>query len=518
MRRVVPAMNLLSRRETVLALSTLSFVVMSCDARERLSREDSLVKPRWVGADALRRAAKGDRLRTFYEARRWKAAWTPRSAGQLQAAFKDLPRHGIEPEALANRVQSSDPVQREVELTGAAMAYGDALAHGLARPQVLFEIFALERNEVSVDAGLASALESGGLSTWLTGLAPADKEYEILSAAYLTYRERARRPPPPALPDGKPVKPGMRDPRAPQLVQLLNALGYVVAPQSPDPTRYDPAIVAAVQAFQNDNGLNADGVLDADTVAALNAGPDDRARQLALNLEARRWLKRQVPSDRIDVNIACAFQTYYREGKAIDSRRVVAGKPGAETPNLSGAFKQLVINPPWNVPQGIAEQEILPKGSQYLAANDMQVVEGRVVQAPGPKSALGQVKFDMQNRYAIYLHDTPFKNRFDDNERHFSHGCVRVADAVGFARMLCDERGKAAEFDEKLAAGDTAVLDLGAQIPVRLLYHTVFVDPQGRVGFRPDVYGWDAALAAALGMTPPLRRGLAKSAPTSVGP
>jgi murein L,D-transpeptidase YcbB/YkuD len=401
-------------------------------------------------------------------------------------------------------IRSEEPIAREVELTGAALAYGDALAHGLAKPETLFKIFALDRNDASVDEGLARALTEGDLSAWMRGLAPADKEYEALSTAYLAYRESAGRPAPQALPEGKSLKPGMSDPRVPQLVQLLNALGYSAALSKADVSLYDPAVVATVQAFQNDNGINADGVLGADTVAALNAGPDDRARQLALNLEARRWLKRQVPQTRIDVNTACAFQTYYRDGRMADSRRVVAGKPGAETPNLSSAFKQLVVNPPWNVPQGIAE--------------DMKIVEGRVVQSPGPKSSLGLVKFDMQNRYAIYLHDTPSKARFNDNERHFSHGCVRVADAVGFARALCAEHGTVAEFDQKLSAGETAVVDLGAETAVRLLYHTAFVDPQGRVGFRPDIYGWDAKLAEALGMNPPLRRGLASPLETSIGP
>ena len=518
MRRVVPAMSTLSRRETFLALSALSLTLLACDQAERLAGGDPLVKPRAVGARALRRAARGDRLRAFYEARHWKAAWTPQLAGELQTAFKELPRHAIDPAKLSNMITSESPVLREIELTTAAMAYGDALAHGLARPETLFEIFALERNDAGVDQGLGLALSGGGLSAWLEGLAPVDEEYKTLSAAYLTYRERADRPMPTPIPEGKLLKPGERDRRIPQLAQLLDALGYSAVPDVADAALYGPVIVEAVKAFQNDNGINADGVLGADTVAALNAGPDDRARQLALNLEARRWLKREIPPTRIDVNIACAFQTYYRDGRIADSRRVVAGKPGAETPNLSGAFKQIVVNPPWNVPQGIAEKEILPKGRGYLAANDMSIVDGRVIQRPGPKAALGRVKFDMQNRYAIYLHDTPSKQRFNDNERHFSHGCVRVADAVGFARLLAAEHGKTAEFDEKLAAGETAVVDLEAETPVRLLYHTVFVDPQGRVGFRPDVYGWDATLATALGMDPPMRRGLAGPAPTSIGP
>lgn len=511
-------MSILSRRETLLALSTLALGLIACDADERIAGGDALAAPKQVSAQALRNAVSDPRTKAFYEQRAWRAAWTPSTSAQLQSALKDLPRHGIDPVRLAGIIKSQDPAAREVELTQAALSYGDALAHGLAKPQTLFAIFALERNDLNVDKTLATALADDTLSDWIEALPPGDEDYQTLSKAYLTYQERAAGPQPAALPKGRPVKPGRRDGRMPQIAQMLEAAGYPAPLDATDPSRYGPPIVEAVKAFQNDQGINADGVLGADTVAVMNAGPSDHARQIALNLEARRWLKRQVPDTRIDVNTACTFLTYFRGGKAVDSRRVVAGKPKHETPHLSGAFKQLVVNPPWNVPEGIAAAEILPKGQAYLAANDMYVADGRVIQRPGPKSSLGLVKFDMQNRYAIYLHDTPSKARFNANERHFSHGCVRVAEAVEFARMLANEHGKGAEFEEKLAAGKTAVVDLGVEVPVRLLYHTVFVDPKGRVGFRPDVYGWDAMLATALGMDAPMRRDPLGAIPDVSGP
>ncbi len=359
------------------------------------------------------------------------------------------------------------------------------------------------------------------LAAWLAGLAPQDAEYRALSGAYLRYLELARGPPPPAIPAGKAIHPGMRDPRVPQLAQTLIAGGYLAADGAADYALnpvHDAALTAAVKALQDEQGINSDGVVGTGTVTVLNAGPQDRARQIALNLEARRWLKRQVPATRIDVNTAAAVLDYYRDGKLADTRRTVTGKRATPTPNLSSAFSTVVANPPWNVPDGIAKKEVLPKGQAYLEANDMYVQDGRVIQRPGPKSSLGRVKFDMQDRYAIYLHDTPSKAAFQANERHSSHGCVRVDDAVGFARRLAMERGALDALDAALATTDTTPVALTQAVPVRLMYHTAWLTPAGKIAFRPDVYGWDELLATALGMPPPAPREAGPAAAVDVGP
>jgi murein L,D-transpeptidase YcbB/YkuD len=279
----------------------------------------------------------------------------------------------------------------------------------------------------------------------------------------------------------------------------LARLGYVAGDAGP-PRAYTPSLVEAVRRFQDNSGLVVDGVIGPGTLAMINKGPADRARQLAVNLERRRWLSRNPPDERIDVNLASGQLTYLHAGKVVWTSRVVAGAPGSATPLLQETFDRLIVNPPWNVPESIAQREILPKGPAYLQAHDMFVQEGRVVQRPGPDAALGQVKFDMQNRYAIYLHDTPAKALFERQERFFSHGCVRVENAVEFAQLLAGESGKAAEFDAALASGATRVVSLGRKIPVRLLYRTAFVDGDGEIAFRLDPYGLDNKVAEALGL------------------
>ena len=477
---------------------------------------DSLVRPKEVSAQSLQRSQMDERVRAFYAARDWRPAWSPSSARQLQDAFKVLDRHAIASKPFVDRLATKDPISREVALTKAAMAYGDALAHGLIDPGKVFEVYGLERNDLNVDRTLAAALSAGDLEPWLKSLAPADPEYERLSEAYLGYLKDAASRQPAPIPSGEAIKPGGQDPRVPRIVQALVAGRYLKeAPATAD--RYEPAVVEAIKRFQTQQGVNNDGVIGADTIAILNAGPADRARQLALNLEVRRWLKRTPPPTRIDVNTAAAVMTTYENGKIIDVRRVVVGKPDAPTPNLAGLFSDLVLNPPWNVPQGIAEREILPKGTAYMREHDMYVDEGRVVQRPGPKASLGRVKFDMQNPHAIYLHDTPSKTAFAANERHGSHGCVRVDDALGYARGLAAAAGLQSAFDAKLAEGSTSALGLKTAMPVRLMYQTAFVDRSGELAFRPDIYGWDERLARALRMPAPMKRET-RASDTDVGP
>lgn len=462
--------------------------------------------PTSTAGSQLRALAVGPDVRRLYDLVGWQAVWSPDRTAALAGAFADAPRHAITPPSLEPQTTGGESENaRDLRISRQALSYAMALAHGSTDPSAAHAIFTLRRNERDVVAGLAQALRGQTVSEWFRSLAPQDADYRALSDAYL--RERA------AIGDhrtriatGPPIRPGDRDPRLPALADALARAG---APTQGDVNaRYGPDLQSAVRSFQRSAGLRVDGVVGPDTLDALNAGPFERARQLAVNLERRRWLARDPSPTRIDVNIAAARLTYRRDGDVEWTGRVVAGAPGHETPQLEEQFDRLVINPPWYVPASIAEAEILPHGAAYLAAHDMYVVEGRVIQRPGPKGALGRVKFDMQNRFAIYLHDTPAKALFAAADRHRSHGCVRVEDAVAFARKLASEYEKGEPFEAVLDSGETGAVRLEEMIAVRLLYHTAFVDA-GEVRFRPDVYGWDEVVARRLGFDAAPPRGRA---------
>jgi L,D-transpeptidase YcbB len=248
-----------------------------------------------------------------------------------------------------------------------------------------------------------------------------------------------------------------------------------------------------------------------------SAEAGERARQLAVNLERLRWLERNPPATRIDVNTAAAFLEYRRDGVLRDRRNVVVGQPDWETPQLGSPIFQLVAHPIWRVPDSILEDELKDKSPAYLAAQGMEWRDDRLVQLPGPKNSLGQVKFDMRNDQAIYLHDTPAKALFGLPERHRSHGCVRVQDALGFAFLLAHDNGILINFQEALTKGKESFVKMKAEVPVRLMYRTAFLD-EGKVRLVDDVYGWDDNVAYALGYVRKPPRAKVKHAREDVGP
>ncbi|MBW8816113.1 MAG: L,D-transpeptidase family protein [Caulobacterales bacterium] len=221
---------------------------------------------------------------------------------------------------------------------------------------------------------------------------------------------------------------------------------------------------------------------------------------LRANLERLRWLPRTEPPTRIDVNIASASLIYLVDGQPQLTMRTASGKPGDETPILTSTIDHLVLNPPWHVPDEIADQELRPKGEGYLSSHGFVTDDsGRLVQQPGPDSALGLVKFEFDNPYAVYLHDTPAKSAFDRGQRAVSHGCVRLERALDLAdRLLGTQAGWSPErIRQVIDSGETTTVKLERPVPVRLLYLTA-VPSEGRIVTLPDVYGWDPQVVSLL--------------------
>ncbi len=455
--------------------------------------------------------------RAFYEARQWQPAWDEKNETALTAIIGEAMAHGLKPSLfLKEEALPKDKAAREVALTGTALRYADALARGYSDPGKLGRTYTIPRAKADVAAGLAQALQGEDLKSWFASLAPQTDEYRALSRAHQQAFQQTAKAQATPIPSGRLIKPRQSDRRLPAIAAVLSSTGYL--PEQPEPPqRYDPALVAAVKAFQADNGMKPDGVIGGQTVTALNAGPAARARQLAVAMERLRWLERNPPATRIDVNTAAAFLDYYRGGRLVDQRRVVVGEPGWETPQLKSNLFQLVANPMWRVPDSILEDELSKKSGAYLARNGFEWRNGRLVQRSGEKNALGLVKFDLDNKKAIYLHDTPAKALFAEDERHRSHGCIRVHNALQFAAMIASESGVIDKFEQALFEGDEDYVKLKANIPVRLLYRTAFWDGS-RIQFRPDVYGWDDDVAAAIGLVRAPPRRARRHQPGDVGP
>ena len=425
--------------------------------------------------------------------------WTRKTEQQLKEAIAQAPANGLKPDLFLNGALPDDDAERYAVLTQAALKYAEALAHGYADPAKVNAVYALPRPNGDVRTGLTQALQDGDVGEWLASLPPQTPEYRALSEAHLHYVRLAGQGAFQPIPDGRPIRPGGHDPRVPAVAAALQAIGYLAAPSRGPLQHYSPDLVAAVQQVQAEFGLLPDGIVAGDTLDALNLGPAGRARQLAVAMERLRWLQRDPPATRIDVNIAGTFMDYWRDGQHIDHRNVVAGEPDKATPMIQASFSSLVANPKWRVPDSVADKELAIKSQGWLRDNQFVIEDGKYVQLSGPKNSLGLVKFDMEDKEQIYLHDTPAKALFALPERHRSHGCVRVENALKLAAMLASQDGVQDQLEQALSGTEEKWVKLKTKIPVRLLYQTVFWDG-ARIQFRPDVYGWDDNVAAALGL------------------
>jgi murein L,D-transpeptidase YcbB/YkuD len=294
-----------------------------------------------------------------------------------------------------------------------------------------------------------------------------------------------------------------------------------VSPAAAADTLYDPLLAAAVERFQARHGLDADGVVGPRTLAALNRPVGERIDQLRASLERGRWLLRGLAGDFVLVNIAGARTYLFRDGVPVWRARSIIGREYLKTPVFRDALRYMELNPTWTVPRSIFLRDLLPRIRRepgYLAEGGFSVLDRQgqrldpatvdwslddpgvtLVQAPGPRNALGQIKFMFPNRFAVYLHDTPDRGLFERADRALSSGCVRIEHPFVLADLIMagspdwsPERRQAI-----LASGRTTRVDLPAPLPVLLTYYTAWVE-DGEVLFRDDIYGRDGPLLAAL--------------------
>lgn len=426
--------------------------------------------------------------------------WDETAVRQLREAIDRRAVHGLDRMQFAVKGLPGS-AEGDRSLTQSALRYAAAVARGASDPAKLYDVYTVPRPDPDLPRGLAGALADGDVGGWIDGLAPRDEGYRSLSKAYLALR-RKEGAPAPTIPDkSEPLKPGASDARIPAIARQLVASDYLdrTAAQG---ERYNPAMVRAVRRMQADYGIKPDGVIGSDALEVLNLSDAGRARAMAVAMERMRWLGRNAPPTRIDVNIASGRLIYWRDGMVADSRKVVVGEPGNETPQLRSPIYRLVANPTWTVPRSIESKEIAGKGSAYLRRNNMAWKDGWIVQQPGPKNSLGLVKFDMKNEHRIYLHDTPVKQLFREVQRQRSHGCVRVEDALGFAEMLARDEGVLEEWRRARATGKETFVKLPREIPVRLIYQTVLLGDDGEPVIRSDPYGWNDRVATALAFPP----------------
>nr|MDQ6902153.1 L,D-transpeptidase family protein [Bacteroidota bacterium] len=258
---------------------------------------------------------------------------------------------------------------------------------------------------------------------------------------------------------------------------------------------------SALKHAQERFGLNMDGVLGGKTAEELNAPVKDRIEQMLLNMERLKWMPNESNGTRLVANIP-EFRLHVFNNKQEEfSMKIVVGKAGHNTVIFTDSLEYIVFSPYWNVPQSIVRNEILPamnKDGNYLQKNNMEQTgtsNGLPVirQKPGADNALGRVKFIFPNNYNIYFHDTPAKSLFNQNDRAFSHGCIRLAQPQKLAEYLLrnDPGWTDPKIQEAMYSGNNKWVKLKNKIPVYIVYFTAWVTKDGTVNFRDDIYGHD---------------------------
>jgi len=475
-----------------------------------------------------------ERLSALYGRTQFEPVWASyEQLDELLSQLDALADDGLNPatyhtEAIrqAMHTATTEPLQRECSDLLASHGYLLALqhlAHGRL-PQARHEPIwrspesssHQQHNEQLLDIA-AQALATPRLA--FDKARPALEQYRNLRKAYAQLRN-AEQPEQPPIPSGKTLRPGMSDPRLPLLRQRLSD-GYLqVASGDPEAAdnRYNAADEAALKAFQRHHGLQDDGVLGADTLAALNVTPDERLGQLRVNLERFRWLSRDIEAQSLLVDIAGGRVIHFHQGQPLWETRAQVGRSTRQTPAIKSSVTRLTLNPTWTIPPTILREDMLPKirdNLDYLAQQGLQVLDyqgnpldpqlidwanpGNILlrQPAGPGNPLGRVVIRFANPYSIYLHDTPSQSLFGRSQRALSSGCVRVESVLQLIDLLLADN-EHERFERLLETGKTYEFRLSKPMPILLAYWTAEADSAGQPRYRPDIYRHDRSLLAAL--------------------
>ncbi len=523
---------------------------LSTDARSGQLIEQKVTK--WK--NPLKTFVGGERIysvvlvQTFYKARNYQPAWS-RDGRLIQAdslirAVEEAYGDGLTPayyhlgliKSLVRRAENHSPaseymVNLDILLTDTFLTLGCHLSGGCVDPVTIQSEWFAKRGNVDVASVLEKAVRKRQIGEALTRLRPAQGSYMRLREALGRYRALSSKGVWPRVAAGPLLKKDATSYRVAELRARLAASGDLNADQTERKDFFDEALERAVIFFQKRHGLEDDGVVGPATLSALNVPLKQRIRQMELNLERLRWILGNQEQRSIDVNIANFRLNVIENGKSVLSMKVVVGKPYLSTPVFTAKLTYLVINPSWNVPDSIARKEILKKirkDPRYLAKENMEVLKGwgpreeeinpetidwsrirpgtlpyRFRQRPGPLNALGRIKFMLPNKYNVYLHDTPARSLFSQNVRTFSHGCTRIEKPVELAEYLLRDAGWTQEkILDAIAKGEEQKIRIPHPLNVNFLYLTAWVDQEGVLQFRNDIYGRDKRLDEALRRKP----------------
>ena len=426
--------------------------------------------------------------------------------------------------SLKDDLNPNDPfaaAQAELAFSAFFVSYAADLKIGRIAPQKVDPNLFRSQKTIDVQRVLSDLKKQPDPNKFLAGFEPRNVHYQSLKKMLKVYTQVIDEGLSwPTISQGAVVKAGSSDPRIPGVRKILGITGDYEWNDTGSPV-FDQNLAIALRKFQLRHGLEAKGLLGKQTIVALNISPEERQRQIMLNMERWRWMPDNLGDEHFLVNIAAFELQHWQTNTIVERMNVVVGAVATQTPEFSGEMQYIELNPYWTVPYTIATKEMLPKlqADPYHYAEDFEVFAGGKLadwgsiswrsygggsfpftfrQKPGPKNALGKVKFMLPNKFNIYLHDTPAKDKFANSTRAFSHGCIRLSRPADLAYSLLERTGMDQnDVNAIWAGGENTRVNLPKKIPVHLIYATAFSSDNG-IEFRTDVYGRDKKLYAAL--------------------
>lgn len=524
-----------------LFLSTLSFHAQQISVEEIL--EQKLNGPsgqagiRVDGVKLFSQTA----LPQFYNNRAFELAWNDKkNRRHLMESIESAYDEGLDPEdyhqarikilldrSINEDFSNADKVKLDLFMTDALILYASHLLEGKLEQSALRKEWDVDKNEKpgNVDSLLTVTLHNHQVKPALESFKPNHYIYKLMKFHLKELREKEKSGGWPLVSEGDVLKPGDTANRIMEIRDFLIAVGDLNNANDAASEVYDQDLETAVKKFQYRHKLTEDGIIGKGTVEQMRVSIQDRIDMVRLNLERMRWIFHKPDDDFLLVNIAGFHVKRFTNRKEVFDSRAIVGKYHHETPIFKGEMKYIVMNPTWTLPYSIATRETLPrlkKDPGYLASKHMEVMDRKgsilnpasidwsqysagnfpfiIRQKAGPWNALGEVKFIFPNKHAVYLHDTPSRGLFNQQDRAFSHGCIRTEDKWGLLMSLMDdpEVWNMEKIEEILKSGETTKIDLPEPINIYLIYVTASVDQDNNLLFMKDIYSRDKAVLNAL--------------------
>lgn len=476
----------------------------------------------------------------FYRERKFQPLWS-NAKGRLNRAYDllDVIFHaedeGLEPadyylekiRKFWNASGLGESVYLDLLLSAALYRYGDHVYSGRFDPQDLDVDWHIKNKPLDIPGLFTDVANNESITAVLQQLPPRHSGYLLLKKRLQLYRNSVQQGGWQKLEWGPVLERGMQHGQVAQLRQRLQMTDDLQKDLSPGIDIFNHELEQAVMRYQQRHGLVVDGKVGPQTRRSLNIPADDRIMQIRINMERWRWMPRKLGKRYLVVNMA-GFELYIMEnGSQVLSMPVIIGKSYRSTPSFSGIVSYMEYNPYWTIPVNLVFADIIPrqiKDPAYLEKRsikmyrgwknareiDPQTVDWRKLdkehfpywlrQEPGPKNALGQVKFIFSNPYEVYLHGTPDKHLFNRVVRTFSSGCIRIKDPVRLAAYLLNDGSQQKEEDvlANIHLGTNQGVTLPIAVPIYLVYWTAWVDQRGAMNFRDDIYKRDSQLQQLL--------------------